>query len=929
MCTPTLGQAGRAFRDLDIAERLYTQLGQDLEAAMTIQNRADVAVQAGDLPAALTHLDEAASRYAALGYVSSDLVFDRCKVLLAAGLAAEALAEADAGITRLAGRSADKAELLFAAARAAQAAGRPSDAAVRATAARNLFRAQHREWWSARAAFVLVQSRYDAGRRDGRTRLAADRIADRLDDLGAEEAPAAHLLAGRLAAATGRPGEADRHLARAARLRHQGPTYGQAAGWLAQALRADGRGATAAALHACRRGLLAAAEHQQRLGAVELRVHAAAYGTELAAIGQRHAVRRGDPRMLLTWSERWRAGALASPSARPPDDGELAADLAALRTVMSRLDAAKAARSPTDRLEQDRRRLEAAIRARTRRTAAGDRPATVRTGAEQTLDRLDDHLLVELVALDDTLYAVTARPGRIRLHVVGPVADAVREVELTRFMLRRLARGRPPPGTLPRLAIAGRQLEAALLGPAAAEIGTRAVVIVPPGRLHSVPWGMVPCLQQVPWTVAPSAATWAQARQRPMPRRRREVIVVGPGLPGTLAEITRIADGYAAPMVLSGGRATAPRVLAAVDGASTAHIAAHGVFRGDNPLFSSLRLDDGPLTIYDLGRLRRAPHRMILSSCESGVAAAVAGDELLGMISVLIPLGTASLLASMVPVNDAASAPFMVDFHTGLRSGATFGDALHAGPVAGGRRSGHCRDVVRLRRPRPLKRSYRDPGGGDLRTVGAPAAQPDRSRVDVVDDEAAHRVDLDPLAPGRGLQVVLVAGRPGELAEQADPVAAVVHFHVHLDPAAEEGQQPPALRRLQVGADRLEGGSRHRPGRGSRRSGRPERRRGRGPGTRPGRRRSPRRAVRPPPTRPAAGRRAAHHGVSPSITLRLGRFWCAVRLGVAEDHHVFGEQQIAQALEAPLPGGADAAHRDVQGRGHLGVRRCRVGHQHP
>jgi hypothetical protein len=675
----TFGQAAHAHRDLVIAERLYDLTGQEFESATTVHNRAEVAIQSGDLPAALSFLDEAESRYAKLGPVPSDLVIDRCKVLLAAGLATEALTQADVGVDRLKGRTSDKAELLFVAARAAQAAGRPADAAVRAHAARGLFRAQHRSWWEARAAFVLVQSRYDAGRRDPRTRAAATRIADRLEELGAEEAPAAHLLAGRLAGAGGRPADVDRHLKRAARLRQRGPTYGHAAGWLAEAMRADARGATAAALNACRRGLLAAAEHQQRLGAVELRVHAAAYGTELAAIGQRHALRRNDARMLLRWSERWRAGALAPAAMRPENDRELVADLAALRHVMNRIDAARANDTPTAALEQDRRRLESAIRSRTRRAATSSRPnrsASTREPADEVLGRLDDHLLVELVALDGVLHAVTARRGRVRHHVVGPVPAAVREVELARFMLHRLARGRLPTGALVRIEQAGQCMQEALLGPALSEIDGRPVVIAPPGPLHAVPWAMLPSLRGVPWCVAPSAAVWLRARQEAVRRRGRTVLVVGPGLAGVRGEVKKIADGYRAPVVLEGGQATAARVLAAVDGASTVHIAAHGVFRTDNPLFSSLQLDDGPLTVYDLGRLRRAPQRLILSSCESGVAAPVAGDELLGMISVLVPLGTTSLLASVVPVNDAAAAPLMIDVHAALRSGASLGAAL-------------------------------------------------------------------------------------------------------------------------------------------------------------------------------------------------------------------------------------------------------------
>ena len=42
--------------------------------------------------------------------------------------------------------------------------------------------------------------------------------------------------------------------------------------------------------------------------------------------------------------------------------------------------------------------------------------------------------------------------------------------------------------------------------------------------------------------------------------------------------------------MLADGTATARRVLGALDGAPLAHIAAHGTFRADSPLFSSLRM---------------------------------------------------------------------------------------------------------------------------------------------------------------------------------------------------------------------------------------------------------------------------------------------------------------------------------------------------
>jgi CHAT domain-containing protein len=269
------------------------------------------------------------------------------------------------------------------------------------------------------------------------------------------------------------------------------------------------------------------------------------------------------------------------------------------------------------------------------------------------------------------------------MHQVGPVQTAVREVDLARFMLRRFAYGRPPAGALANLDAASERLQQALLGRAAAELDGGPVVVVPPGRLHAVPWSLLPALRGTPVRVAPSASTWLRARQAPPPRQRRVALVGGPGLLSTTAEIAKIAQGYPDALVLSDGRATAERTLAALDGAWTAHVAAHGVFRADNPLFSSLRLDDGPLTVYDLGRLGRAPSRLVLSSCDSAVAAHVGADELLGMVSALLPLGTVNLLASVVPVNDTATAPFMMAFHDQLRAGAEFAEALCAAQRSG------------------------------------------------------------------------------------------------------------------------------------------------------------------------------------------------------------------------------------------------------
>jgi CHAT domain-containing protein len=201
-------------------------------------------------------------------------------------------------------------------------------------------------------------------------------------------------------------------------------------------------------------------------------------------------------------------------------------------------------------------------------------------------------------------------------------------------------------------------------------------VVVPPGRLHGVPWAALPALTGRAVTVAPSAGAWLRARAAPGPRAGGTLVVGGPGLAAGPAELAAVAGRHEQVTVLQGRDATAARVMAALDGSALAHIAAHGTFRADSPLFSSLAMADGPLTVHDLERLRRAPYRLILPCCDSARLAPAGADELLGLTAALLPLGTAGIVASVGPVNDAATAAPMLVLHEGLRGGLTTAQAL-------------------------------------------------------------------------------------------------------------------------------------------------------------------------------------------------------------------------------------------------------------
>jgi len=684
------GAAHRAESDLARADHLYAATSQTVEVAFTWHNRGIVAYRSGDLPAALSCLDEAGQRYRRLAVPLLELAIDRCGVLLAAGLPGDALAEADAALRgdgRGGGRAARRAELLLAGARAALATGEPGLAAARAQAALRLFTGQHRPWWRTHAGLLLLQARCASRPPSARLLRQAAKIAADLDLLGSSEAVQARLLAGRLARALGRSAEADAHLAAAARNRYRRVTaLARAQGWLAEALRADAAGDRRRLLAACGRGLAILDEHQLTLGASELRAQATAHGAELAALAQRSALAAARPRLLLTWSERWRATAHAIPAARPADDAGLQADLTALRDVTSRLDRARASGDPSAHFHREQLRLEAAVRARVLRSRNNGQGGAWRFSIEEFLPALGEVTLVQIVAIDGDLHILVCRSGGVR-HLRGGRADeAATEVGFARFGLRRLAHGRGAgagrstgpgagPGALTALEASGHRLAAILLGEAGRHLGDGPVVVVPPGQLHAVPWALLPVLRDRVVSVAPSARAWLQARAVVPPDRQDPVFVRGPGL-GTGSEIPPLAADYPRATVLGSGTATARRVLTALDGAGLAHIAAHGTFRADSPLFSSLRVDDGPLTVYDLERLRRAPYRVIFSSCDSGVLAPAGADELLGLAHTLAPLGTAGIVAAVVPVNDQATATLMVPLHRHLRDGATLAEAL-------------------------------------------------------------------------------------------------------------------------------------------------------------------------------------------------------------------------------------------------------------
>jgi CHAT domain-containing protein len=205
------------------------------------------------------------------------------------------------------------------------------------------------------------------------------------------------------------------------------------------------------------------------------------------------------------------------------------------------------------------------------------------------------------------------------------------------------------------------------------------LVVVPKGSLHGLAWRVLPALSTRDVSVSQSLLGWAVAnRRRGRDRPDLTVLVAGPTLPGADAEIGALAAIHRGADILMGADATAARCLDEIGRASLAHVACHGAFRSDNPLFSTLTVADGQLTLYDLERCRQLPSTMVLSACSAASSLELRGGGLLGMSSALIALGVSAVVAPLTPIADELTVEVMVRFHQALTGGASPSAALAA-----------------------------------------------------------------------------------------------------------------------------------------------------------------------------------------------------------------------------------------------------------
>jgi CHAT domain-containing protein len=135
--------------------------------------------------------------------------------------------------------------------------------------------------------------------------------------------------------------------------------------------------------------------------------------------------------------------------------------------------------------------------------------------------------------------------------------------------------------------------------------------------------------------------------------------------------------------VLLGEQATFERVCQSTSSCGVFHLAAHGLFRPEAPLLSSIRLADQWLAVQDIYNLDLSSTTLVtLSACETGLGHDAGGDDLVGLVRGFLYAGAASLIVSLWTVDDESMTRLVTGFYSHWLAGNSKVQSLRQAQLA-------------------------------------------------------------------------------------------------------------------------------------------------------------------------------------------------------------------------------------------------------
>ena len=338
---------------------------------------------------------------------------------------------------------------------------------------------------------------------------------------------------------------------------------------------------------------------------------------------------------------------------------------------------------------------------------ANDRAAEVQLSTTYTPQQVRELLPANATILDylqvqDQMLVLLLSHDRLQVVPVGQISRISTLLDLLQLQLSKLRLGADYVKSFSSVLLHATQthlqeLYQLLVGPIRESLAGGHLVISPHGILHHLPFhalfdGRQYLIDEFTVSYAPSASVYALCQARSaasagplvcesMVRESivRESLVLGvpdPTVPFVQDEVEAVAACLPNSEVFLGQSATAERLRQKGPGSRFIHIATHGYFRRDNPMFSGIRLGDSYLSLYDLYQLKLPAELVALSGCSTGLNVVAAGDELMGLARGLIHAGAETSMLTLWDVQDESSAQLMKLFYSHLARGHSKAVAL-------------------------------------------------------------------------------------------------------------------------------------------------------------------------------------------------------------------------------------------------------------
>lgn len=298
--------------------------------------------------------------------------------------------------------------------------------------------------------------------------------------------------------------------------------------------------------------------------------------------------------------------------------------------------------------------------------------------------------LLEYFRAGDQLFALLLGGGQLIIRRAG---SASRVLGLLRFLQFHFSparfRGAGAATALRHVQAHLQSLHRELIDPVLSHLGGTHLIVAPHGFLHSLPFhalhdGNSYLGEHLTLSLTPSAAVFCRTQSAParIPGPPAIFGVADQNAPRITEECERVAGSLPGSRLYLDEQATLARFRSECAAASILHIATHGRFRQDNPWFSSIRLGDGYLSLYDLYELRLTSQLVVLSGCSTGLSVVLGGDESVGLARGLLQAGATSAVLSLWDVHDVSTAHFMEHFYHALSAGEGTAKALRAAQSA-------------------------------------------------------------------------------------------------------------------------------------------------------------------------------------------------------------------------------------------------------